>query len=283
MVDAEPAQEAEVSQLFIDHHALNSDRLKESDFAAPTTAAGLTTGVDPTLRTDPSIDPLDTRINTAGSQPVDTTTDFAAASYGADLTSRNTDIPPSTGAAADASRAGYIPEDTGITSGDRGIYSDEEAVTGSIPRDETDEARTLRLREEQLEIEKNKVQTGEVHIRKEIVEEQKTISVPVVHEEVVIERKAVHDEETNTPIGKDETIRIPLTEEQIEVNKRSVVTGEVEVHKREVQDTERVEETVRREEARVERTGDVEVDENLDADPTLRTTDRVNPDRDSKF
>ena len=52
---------------------------------------------------------------------------------------------------------------------------------------------------------------------------------------------------------------MPVHEEQVEVEKRAVVYEEVGVGKREVQDTERVSDTVRREEARIERQGDVRV------------------------
>ncbi|WP_342028162.1 YsnF/AvaK domain-containing protein [Paenibacillus jilunlii] len=127
---------------------------------------------------------------------------------------------------------------------------------------ERDEARKLRLREEQLDVSKNKVQTGEVNVRKEIVEEQKTINVPVSHEEIVIERRSVNNDSTAEPVGADETIRIPVSEEQVEVNKNTVVTGEVDVHKREIQETEQVKDTIKREEARVDKTGNVKVNNN---------------------
>nr|WP_232101851.1 YsnF/AvaK domain-containing protein [Paenibacillus sp. URB8-2] len=133
-----------------------------------------------------------------------------------------------------------------------------------------DEDRKLRLHEEQLNVSKDKVQTGEVSIHKEVVEEQKTINVPVTHEEVVIERRAVHDGSTTEPIGKDETIRIPVSEERVEVNKNTVVTGEVGIGKREVQGTERVRDTVRREEARVDKTGEAKVTGDKTADVKSR-------------
>lgn len=135
-----------------------------------------------------------------------------------------------------------------------------------------DEARKLRLREEQLDVSKNKVQAGEVQVRKEIIEEQKTVNVPVSHEEIVIERRAVNNDSTSTPVGADETIRIPVSEEQVEVHKNTVVTGEVDIHKREVQDTEQVKDTVKREEARVDKTGDVKVDA---SDELLRDHSRM--------
>ena len=46
---------------------------------------------------------------------------------------------------------------------------------------------TLQLREEQLDIKKERVQTGEVKVHKEVVEEPKTFTIPIKREEMVIE------------------------------------------------------------------------------------------------
>lgn len=124
----------------------------------------------------------------------------------------------------------------------------------TIP-DATNQDRTMRLHEEQLDISKKRQTTGEVNLRKEVVEHEQSINVPVTREEVVIEKKAVQDEATGEPIGQDETIRIPVTEERVEVSKRPVVTGEVDIHKRQVQDTENVRDTLKKEEARLDQTG----------------------------
>ncbi len=123
------------------------------------------------------------------------------------------------------------------------------------------EGSTLELRAEQLQIDKHQVRTGEVQVRKEIVREEKTITVPVTHEEVVIERRAVDNVESDTPGGQNETIRIPVSEERIEVNKHNVVTEEVDVSKRNVEETQHIEDTVKREEARVERAGRASLNE----------------------
>jgi hypothetical protein len=48
-------------------------------------------------------------------------------------------------------------------------------------------------------------------------------------------------------------------EEEVRVEKKPVVREEVTLKKQQVQDTERVSDTVRREEARIERTGDAHV------------------------
>lgn len=123
----------------------------------------------------------------------------------------------------------------------------------------------LTLHKEELDINKTNVHKGEVELGKEIIEEQKTVDVPVTHEEVVIERRSLDNEASDTPISDEESIRIPVSEEQINVDKRTMVTGEVSAHKREVEETRQVEENLKREEARINTHGDADiVDDNED-------------------
>jgi len=138
-------------------------------------------------------------------------------------------------------------------------YTGTEGRTRSYDN-ENDEQRTLRLHEERLRAEKQTVEAGEVGIRKEVVSEQQSIDVPVKREEVFIERRAVDDRAADgKEIGDGETIRVPVREEQVNVSKDTVVTGEVGIGKRTVEDTQRVTDTVRREEAHLEKSGDVEI------------------------
>ncbi len=123
----------------------------------------------------------------------------------------------------------------------------------------TEAAQNVQLREEQLNVNKQAVQTGQVGIRKEVVTEQQSVDVPVSREEVVIERRPASGQPSDTPIGEGETYRIPVREEQVTVDKQPVVREEVSLGKRQVQDTQRVSDTVQREEARIEREGDVNV------------------------
>ena len=119
--------------------------------------------------------------------------------------------------------------------------------------------RTVELREERLRPERETVQTGEVTVGKEVVSEQQTIDVPVTHEEVVVERHRVEPRPSDRPIGAGETIEVPVREERVELGKEQVVYEEIEVGKRQVQETQHVSGTVRREEARIEREGDVDM------------------------
>src|ERR671932_301271 len=107
---------------------------------------------------------------------------------------------------------------------------------------------TLELREEELRARKHSVQTGQVELAREVISEQRTIDVPVTHEEVTIERRAVDHELSDSPIrDADATISI-------------LVHEEVNVGKRAVQDTEHVSETVRREQAVVDKEGAVKIE-----------------------
>jgi uncharacterized protein (TIGR02271 family) len=144
------------------------------------------------------------------------------------------------------------------------------------PRDrplESQEAH-IPLREEQLNVEKQRVQKGEVRVHKEVVTEQQRIDVPVSHEEVVIEHiPASEARPADTPISQGEVIRIPVSEDQVNVTKQTVETGEIDVTKREVQGEQRVSGTVRREEPRIEKSGDVNIRRDEDVRPGRRDED----------
>lgn len=113
--------------------------------------------------------------------------------------------------------------------------------------------RTLQAREEELRVSKRPVRTGEVDVHKEVRTEHRTIDVPVQKEEVVVERRAGSGREASGPVGRDEHVRVPISEEQVSVEKRPVVKEEVTVGKRTSQSKERVGGNVRKEEIRVDK------------------------------
>ena len=128
-------------------------------------------------------------------------------------------------------------------------------------RDQTTEgSRKLQLREEELVACTRSVNTGEVGLHTEVVSEQRTLEVPVSHEEVTIERHAVDRRPSDQPIGESKTISVPLSAEQVTLDKKAVVYEEVNIGKREVQETEHVSDTVWREEAVIKQDGDVKVE-----------------------
>jgi len=138
--------------------------------------------------------------------------------------------------------------------------SAEARVSESSPAEPT-ESPKVRLHAERLKAYKQQSQIGEVKIRKEVVSEQQTISVPVTHEEVVIERRSLAEDAAiaEAPIGEGEEIRIPIREEQVHVAKETVTTGEVEISKREVKENRSFSDTVRHEELSTEKQGEAPI------------------------
>src|SRR5438309_214909 len=84
--------------------------------------------------------------------------------------------------------------------------------------------------------------------RGEVSTEQKNLDVPASHEEVVIERHPVTGQPAEAPIGNEETINVPVMKEQVTVEKQSVVREEIGLGKRQMQETQQVTDTVRKEE-----------------------------------
>ncbi len=177
------------------------------------------------------------------------------------------------------------PDYTQTTASNYGQGTDMAGTTYDNTRagnyaDTDDEGRRMKFREERLNVDKQPVQSGEAYLRKDVVEEQQNIDVPVNREEVVVNRQSYgEDRPTDVPVGQDETMRVPVREEQVNTGKQTVETGEVALGKRTVQDQRRVSDTVRREEARLDRDGNATIREN-DADQGTYNnpnTDQDNP------
>jgi uncharacterized protein (TIGR02271 family) len=111
---------------------------------------------------------------------------------------------------------------------------------------------TLTRSEEELNVGKREVSSGEARIGKHVETERVREPITRRHEEVTTERRPVEaGARADASIGNDE-IRVPLMEEQVVVEKRPVVKEELVVGKRMVEEREVVEADVRREEFDVE-------------------------------
>jgi uncharacterized protein (TIGR02271 family) len=113
-----------------------------------------------------------------------------------------------------------------------------------------DELRVQRS-EEELAAGTREREAGQLKVRKRVRTDRESIEVPTRHEEVSVERVPVSGEATEAEIGEDEVV-VPVTEEEVVVGKRAVAKEEVRIRKDVVEDTETVEEDVRREEVDVE-------------------------------
>lgn len=138
----------------------------------------------------------------------------------------------------------------------------EESRTMASEREFPEQGHRIQLISEVLRVRKERVQRGEVRVRKEVVTETQNVQVPVTREEVVVERVPAEGQPVTGQIGAEKEIRVPLTEERAKVEKVPVVSEEVRVGKRAVEDTSNVSDETRREELKVEKEGDVrELDE----------------------
>lgn len=106
----------------------------------------------------------------------------------------------------------------------------------------------IKLREEHLDITKRRVQTAEVNMHKESFTEEKTFTVPVTRENLVIEKKLLNEDET-------ETIRIPIKAERVEIVKHPVILEEISYHINEFQENKSITETLKKEKLKIEHEG----------------------------
>jgi uncharacterized protein (TIGR02271 family) len=127
----------------------------------------------------------------------------------------------------------------------------QQAETHSLRAGDKAEQR-MQLLGEDLDVRKERVQKGEVRVRKEAVTEAQHLQVPVTREELVINRYPAGQSDPTATVGNEREMRIPLSEEQVRIEKRPVVRDEVVVGKRNVDDIQRVSEDVRREELRID-------------------------------
>ena len=155
--------------------------------------------------------------------------------------------------------------DSAAGRGDYGSYYGEEnsgaagldpaTGTGGELRDRRGSGLEYELRmqrtEEELRAGTREREAGALSVRKRVRTDRETVEVPTRHEEVSVERVPVEGETSRPDIREDE-VSIPLTEEEVVVEKRPVVKKEIRVRKDVVEDTEVVEEDVRREEVEVD-------------------------------
>lgn len=106
----------------------------------------------------------------------------------------------------------------------------------------------LTLSEEQLTVGKRQVQAGEVQLGKTVETEHVRESVPLVHEEVTIERRPLSaDGNVDAATIGEESIRVPLMREEAVAGKRVVGVEEVVLHKQQVTENQTIEADVQRE------------------------------------
>lgn len=161
---------------------------------------------------------------------------------------------------AETGAAGAAGAGAGYAAGERtDVDTERRDVVDADRRDVADNGEIVRS-EEQLNVSKDRVETGEVRLRKYVVNETENVEVPVEREEVRVVREPITDADRanyDGNIGEQEA-SVTLSEDRVNVSKESVPVEKVSLEKDTVRDTERVSEEVRKE--RFETDGVVEGD-----------------------
>lgn len=146
-----------------------------------------------------------------------------------------------------AAAAGVGAGAAGLGAADAG-YADGVAGTADAGVAGTDSDELIRS-EEQLNVSKDRVESGEVHLRKYVVTETETVEVPVEREEVRIVREPITEADRAAHTGAigEAEASVTLHEDQVTVTKESVPVEKVSLETETVRDTETVSEEVRKE------------------------------------
>jgi uncharacterized protein (TIGR02271 family) len=147
-------------------------------------------------------------------------------------------------------------EQVGSAGGDsRRDRTGEPGIEGrDISGPTTDEAMTRS--EEQLRVGTEQRESGRARLRKHIVTENVSTTVPVSHEEVTVEREPITDanrgEAMSGPGLSEEEHELTLTEERAVVHKETVPVERVRLGTETVTEQQQVDETVRKEQIETE-------------------------------
>jgi uncharacterized protein (TIGR02271 family) len=135
----------------------------------------------------------------------------------------------------------------------RGHSEDDEGVNQSHGSDleDEDELRVQRT-EEELRAGTREREAGALNVRKRVRTDREQVRVPTRHEEVSVERVPVNDREASEAEIGDDEVSMPVVEEEVVTEKRPVVKEELRIRKDVVEDEEVVEENVRKEEIDVD-------------------------------
>lgn len=158
-------------------------------------------------------------------------------------------------------------DDHGTHGDDHGTHGDETAVESAYnnlgdarkddgvveegaPRDHDHNDDGMVLSEEQVHVGTERVETGKARLRKYVVTEDVTTTVPVEREEVRLEREPIAEGDNLVADGEigDAEQEIVLTEERVVVTKESVPVERVSLDTETVTDQQEVTEQVRKEE-----------------------------------
>jgi len=140
----------------------------------------------------------------------------------------------------------------GATTAATDSYTDGDRLASA--RIESDDEIRIPVMEEELTATVRSQEAGAVRVEKRVVAEDRVLEVPVTEERARVERRVVDRPISAADVGafEETVIDVPLRSETVDVQKQARVAEEVVVGKEAVQRTQRVTDTVRKEEVFVD-------------------------------
>jgi uncharacterized protein (TIGR02271 family) len=112
--------------------------------------------------------------------------------------------------------------------------SEENKQRGEDEHRSQEETKVIPVIEEVLKVDKKLVETGRIHVRKEIDEEEKQIEIPLMNESYEVERVKVKDQifdQVPSIRHEGDVIVIPVIKEVAEIKIRYEVAEEIHLKK----------------------------------------------------
>ncbi|MEU6150279.1 DUF2382 domain-containing protein [Actinosynnema sp. NPDC047251] len=132
-------------------------------------------------------------------------------------------------------------------------------------RDTDKDGTSVTRYEERLDVGTREVEAGRVRLVKHVVTEQKTITVPVTHEEVRVVREPATGKDSGRAFTEEEA-EVTLRRQEPVVQKHAEAVENVRLDKETVTEQQEVSDTLRREEVDIQRDADARTDATARAD-----------------
>ncbi|MEV3961897.1 PRC and DUF2382 domain-containing protein [Nocardia sp. NPDC050193] len=150
----------------------------------------------------------------------------------------------------DPGRAGWDDFGSGVTGRD-GAAGAAAAMSGAGSAGagpaSGDEGGFMVRSEEQLDLGTEKGEVGRARLRKYVVTEEQSVTVPMTHEEVRVEREPITDATSATAEFAEDEQEVILHEERLTAEKRAVPVERVRLAVDEVEEDQTIADTVRKE------------------------------------
>jgi uncharacterized protein (TIGR02271 family) len=153
----------------------------------------------------------------------------------------------------DSTTAGTVGSGMSMGDTETGEFREHDRNQEGLSQPGSDLEDELRMQrsEEELRAGTREREAGSVKVRKRVRTDREQIEVPTRREEVSVERVPVSGEATEAQIGADEVV-VPVVEDEVVVQKKPVAKEEIRIRKDVVHERQIVEEDVRREEVDIE-------------------------------